>query len=127
MIKLIMPMKRKPGLSVEEFREYYESHHRLIGEKYLSGYASRYMRRYPQPTAGRDGNIHDPEYDVFLEVWYKDEAAMQACGKVMREKEAAAEILSDEENLFDTRYMQSYVVVDCESELPDIDPQNNGD
>ena len=120
MIKLIMPMKRKPGLSADEFRDYYESRHRLIGEKYLSGYATRYLRRYPQPTPGRDGNIHEPEYDVFLEVWYKDEAAMQACGLVMRGKEAAEEILTDEENLFDKRYMQSYVVIDCESELPQI-------
>ena len=30
MIKIIMPMKRRPGMSVEEFRDYYETKHRVI-------------------------------------------------------------------------------------------------
>ena len=46
MIKLISPMKRRPGISIEEFREYYEKKHRVIGEKYLTGFATKYMRRF---------------------------------------------------------------------------------
>ena len=57
MIKLVMPMKRRPGMTIPEFREYYETKHRLIGEKYLKGYASRYMRRFTNPTVDRDGEL----------------------------------------------------------------------
>ena len=84
MIKLVMPMKRRPGMSVEEFREYYETRHRLIGEKYLKGYVSKYMRRFTNPNVDRDGQLRDPEYDVFLEIWYPDQETMEACGKKPR-------------------------------------------
>lgn len=45
MIKVVTTLKKKAGMSTDDFRAYYETHHRLIGEKYLSGYATRYVRR----------------------------------------------------------------------------------
>ena len=96
MIKLVMPMKRRPGMTVEEFRAYYEERHRLIGEKYLTGYASRYFRRYTNPNRDRDGEMRDPEYDVFLEIWYPDEETMAACSSVLSSPEAQKEISEDE-------------------------------
>jgi len=116
-IKVIMPMKRRPGMTIPEFREYYEKRHRLIGEKYLKGFAVRYMRRFTNPTVDRDGELRDPEYDVFLEIWYPDEATMEACGKRLGAPEAQREILEDEEKVFDTRFMRSYVLEECESDL----------
>ncbi len=117
MIKLVMPMKRRPGMSVAAFREYYEHRHRLIGEKYLRGYASHYMRRYTRATPDRDGVLREPEYDVFLEIWYPDEQTMQACSEVLATAAAQDEILADEEQLFDTRFMRSYTVEECISDL----------
>ena len=43
MIKVIMLMKRRPGMTIPEFREYYENNHRVIGEKYLNGFAVKYI------------------------------------------------------------------------------------
>lgn len=117
MIKVVMPMKRRPGMSVAEFREYYESKHRLIGEKYLKGFASKYMRRFTNPTTDRDGQLRDPEYDVFLEIWYPDQETMEACGKLLGSPDAQREIREDEEKLFDMRFMRSYVVDECVSDL----------
>ena len=51
MIKMVMPMKRRPGMTIPEFREYYETKHRIIGEKYLKGYATKYMRRFTNSIA----------------------------------------------------------------------------
>ncbi len=110
-------MKRRPGMTIEEFREYYESTHRLIGEKYLSGYADKYMRRFTNPTVDRDGELRDPEYDVILEIWYPDRETMDACGQRLSEPEVQAEIRADEEKLFDMRYMRAYTVDECVSDL----------
>ena len=49
MIKMIGLLKRKPGMTTAAFRAYYESKHRLIGEKHLREYACRYARRYLTP------------------------------------------------------------------------------
>ncbi len=117
MIKLVMPMKRRPGMTIEAFREYYETRHRLIGEKYLEGYASKYVRRYTNPTRDRDGELRDPEYDVFLEIWYPDEVTMAACSEGLSTPEAQQEVHDDEAQLFDIRRMRSYIVEECESEL----------
>lgn len=117
MIKLVMPMKRRPGMSVEEFREYYETKHRLIGERHLKGYVDRYLRRFVNPLPDRDGELREPEYDVILEIWYPDEATFKACGQHLRQPEIAREIREDEEKLFDMRYMRSYLVDESESEM----------
>ena len=117
MIKLVMPMKRRPGMTIPEFREYYETKHRLIGEKYLKGYASKYMRRFTNATVDRDGELRDPEYDVFLEIWYPDEETMAACSKRLGTPEAQQEIREDEEQIFDMRYMRAYLVDECVSDL----------
>ena len=42
MIKVVTLLTRKPGMSREAFIEHYETHHRKIGEKYLSGFAVKY-------------------------------------------------------------------------------------
>ena len=120
MIKLVMPMKRRPGMSVEEFRDYYESRHRLIGEKYLKGYAEKYIRRFVDPLPDRQGELYDPEYDVILEIWYPDEATFKACGTHLSSPDIAREIREDEERLFDMRFMRSYLVTEVESDLEQV-------
>ncbi len=127
MIKLVMPMKRRPGMTVPEFRQYYETRHRVIGENYLSGYASRYVRRFTNATRDRDGELRDPEYDVFLEIWYPDEATMVACGKRLSSAEARKEISEDEAQLFDLSSMRSYLVDEHESVAVAADPKTPSD
>ncbi len=121
MIKLVMPIKKRPGMSTEEFRNYYESHHRLIGEKYLTGFVSRYVRRFLNPLPDRSGNVTEPEYDVLLEIWYPDEASFLACGKKLRQPDIAKEIAEDEAKLFDLTRMRSYLVEEFESDVESKD------
>lgn len=114
MIKLVLLMNRKPGLSREQFITHYEENHRLIGEKVLSGYACRYVRRYPT----RVGEPHDTDPDVIMEIWFQDMAAHDACFAAMADPELMAEIVADEDRLFDRGRMCSYFVEEHESYLP---------
>jgi hypothetical protein len=116
--KIIMPLRRKPGMSVEAFRNYYETYHRRIGEKYLAGYATRYMRRYTDALPDADGQMQDPDFDVLLEIWFPDAETFQVCAARFVTPEAEKEIREDEEQLFDRRHMPTYALHECESELP---------
>ena len=117
MIKVVSPMKRRPGMSIAEFREYYETNHRLIGEKYLTGFATRYVRRFTNPLPDQLGNLIDPEFDVILEVWYPDLETFNACLAKLGEPDIAKEIRVDEVKLFDLNYKRSYLVEEFESDL----------
>mgnify|MGYP006115675421 FL=1 len=117
MIKVISPMKRRLGMSVEDFRKYYENNHRIIGEKYLEGFAIKYIRRYTNPLLDRSGNLNNPEFDVLLEIWYPDMETFEACKKKLSEPDVIKEIREDEEKLFDTTYMRSYIVDEYQSEI----------
>ena len=120
MIKTVGLLKRRQGMSVEEFRAYYESNHRVIGEKYLGGYACRYMRRFLNPTSDPDAATFgaDGDFDVILEIWYPDQATHEAVGKHLAAPEAAAEILADELKLFDREENRFFTLTEAVSDMP---------
>ena len=120
MVKMVGLLKRRRGMSVEAFRAYYESTHRVIGEKYLSGYAVKYMRRFldarsdpATATFGADG-----DFDVILEIWYPDEATYVAVSKRLGQADAAAEILEDELKLFDREKNRFFTLTESASDMP---------
>jgi len=114
MIKVVTLLFKKSGLTKEAFRDYYETHHRKLGEKYLAPHALRYVRRYP--ILAGDG-ADDPEFDVMMEVWFDSYHAMEAAMVEMTADAAQAELSADEEQLFDRDRTQSFIVDECESDL----------
>lgn len=118
MVKMMIMLKRRPGMSVPEFMDYYETQHRLIGEKYLKGHAARYVRRYltPLPDAVT-GQIHEPEHDVVMEMWFPDQAAFEAAMAATTAPAAAAEIVADELKLFDRPKMRAFIVQEIDSDM----------
>ena len=118
MIKLVTLLTKKPGMSREAFIEHYETHHKRIGEKYLSGYAVKYQRRYLRVT---DSANHAPDvlpFDVLMEIWFPDQERMDAAMALIASEAAQAEIIADEARLFDRELTRSYVVEEYESEMP---------
>ena len=118
MIKVVTMLTRKPGMSREEFIEHYETHHRKIGEKYLSGFAVKYQRRYLQSAGFRGQEGAPVPFDVLMEIWYPDQDTLDAALAVLSTDEAQAEIIADEEHLFDRDLIRSYMVEEYESEMP---------
>jgi hypothetical protein len=119
-IKVVTLLTRKPGMSREAFIEHYETHHRKIGEKYLSGFAVKYQRRYLQSAGFRGQEGATLPFDVLMEIRYPDQDTLDAALAVLSKDEAQAEIIADEERLFDRDLIRSYTVEEYESEMPAV-------
>lgn len=117
MIKMITMLKRKPGLSMDEFRTYYEEHHAKLGVKYQTKMV-RYLRHYLYPAAeALSGEVREPDYDVLTEVWFEDRAAYEEGAALMLEGEANAALSADEDKIFDRSKNKMVFVETCESDL----------
>lgn len=114
-ITLITLLKRRPGMSKADFIAYYEAHHRLIGEKVLGGYATRYIRRFLHPTDGED---RPEDADVVMEIDFPDAATRDAWFAAMADETTMAEIVADEERLFDRDRIRTFTVEERTSVLP---------
>jgi len=106
-------------MSREAFIEHYETHHRVIGEKYLRGYAIKYQRRYLTPPEPAAADSTDLPFDVLMEIWFPDKDRMEAAMAIISSDEAQEEIIADEQRLFDRGLIRSYVVEEYESEMPE--------
>jgi hypothetical protein len=114
--KIVMLMKRKPGISVEEFRNYYETRHAPMAEKYSKGVA-RYIRRYlnplDHPETGPGGEL---PYDVITEIWFTDEAIFKSMLAYITTTIMPDEVIADEKNLFDRSSFKLATYTECETD-----------
>jgi hypothetical protein len=125
MLKVMLLMKRKPGLSLAEFIERYETVHVPLAEKHARGLL-HYERHYlhPSPTDIHGNPVGEPEYDVLTELWYESrEAFDESHGGMSRHPERIAEIVADEEKLFDRAKSRLVFVEDRVSDLDSRAPR----
>jgi uncharacterized protein (TIGR02118 family) len=114
MTKVVLLMKRKAGLSFEEFKDYYERNHAPLAKRLLGEFMLDYRRNYrsggiaTEQTDAPDG----ADFDVITEIWYKDQASMEAMWAHARKPEIAAEIDADGDKFMD-REMRFYIVEEC--------------
>jgi EthD domain len=110
-------MKRRPGMTMEAFKDYYENHHVPLALKYSSD-ISRYVRRYlapqPNPDTGAAGEL---QFDVITELWFDDEAKFQGTVKYLSTSVMPDEIVEDEKRLFDRPTMRMATIVERESDM----------
>lgn len=115
--KILMFMKRRPGMSLAEFQDYYENRHVPLCSKYLSG-VSRYQRRFltphPNPETGATDEL---EFDVITELWFEDESVFRGTVKYLATSVMPDDVVNDEKQLFDRARTRMATVVECESDL----------
>jgi uncharacterized protein (TIGR02118 family) len=105
-------LKRRPGMSHEAFRAYYEDHHVPLCMGYM-GAARRYLRRYVEPAA--DGA--EAPFDVITELWFDSARVRDAVIETMARDAMPAEVIADEEKLFDRSLTRAFAISDCETAL----------
>lgn len=107
--KILIFLKRRPGMSVAEFRDYYENVHARLGEKYSGSGLVRYQRRYVEALAVQGTPDSDQlPCDVITELWFKDRAVFEGMKAFTAKGQLPSDVLEDELRLFDraqTRYM----------------------
>ncbi len=116
--KILLLMKRKPGISMEEFRDYYENNHVPLCAPYMSGIA-RYFRRYltPQPHA-ESGTCEELPYDVVTEMWFDNEDNFKGTLAYITTSVMPDEVVQDELKFFHRPTMRIATVVECETPMP---------
>ncbi|MBW8784404.1 MAG: EthD domain-containing protein [Novosphingobium sp.] len=114
--KILLFLKRKPGMSREAFRDYYENHHVPLASKY-SQQIARYVRRYVEPQSGPNFPGGEPDFDVITEMWFDDEATFRGTLEYLTTSAMPDDIVADEENLFDRPRSRIAVVTECDSPM----------
>ena len=115
MIKLICLFKRRPGMSVQEFEDYYENHHSKLGEKYMP-LARRYVRRYVKPqTNPITGIAEELDFDVVMEIWWDNQADYKTTMAAIASDEIRPIFEEDEKKIFDGHHNRIFLVEERES------------
>lgn len=114
-------LKRKPGTTLEQFIDYYETTHHKLGIKYSGEGMSRYRRLFLRPAAyPLGGAAAEPAYDVVTEVSFsRDGAASEASG-AMSDPEVNRIVEEDESNFVDKSVRNFAVFKTRESVLPRV-------
>ncbi len=115
-LKLLVFLKRKPGMTMDEFVERYENVHARVGEKVLRGSAIRYFRRYLFPTRARADRV-EGDCDVVTEIWFPDRATYEQWLERAAAPEILDEIVQDELLQFDRSKKRHFIVQEYESTL----------
>ena len=119
MIKLLIFMKRKSGLSRQEFMDYYENNHVLLITKHFGQFPTDYRRNYADDTApfgladvseSSEAAKAHVEFDVLTEIWLKDRATMDAMFARAAQPHIAAEVAADEEKFVDRASVRFHLV-----------------
>jgi uncharacterized protein (TIGR02118 family) len=107
MIRLVFLLRRKPGLSLEDFQRYWREEHGPL----VAGHAKHIgVSRYTQSHRVEDpaneamhrarGGM-EPAYDGVAELWWESEEALAAAGNTPAGQAAGAALLEDEARFID--------------------------
>jgi EthD domain len=116
--KILLFMKRRPGMSFEAFQDYYENHHAPLCEKYTSSGISRYVRRFLTPHPNPEARTNEElPFDVITELWFEDETLFRGTVKYLATSIMPDEVVEDEKRLFDRSKTRMATVIERESAL----------
>ena len=118
MFKVMVMIKRKRGMSMQDFIQYYETKHAPLGASKVPN-LKRYVRHFIRPFGNEIyGADSEPPYDVLTEIWFDDEADFKRGMAYLSDPETAAIIGADEEQLFERSSIRFMIMEDHETTLP---------
>ena len=118
MKRLVALLERKPGMSVEDFRTYYETRHAPLISSFLVP-GVEYRRTYVDHSTLFGANVPDPadqpgiDCDVITTLSFPTEEIFTAAMAGLRAPENAAKVAADEENFIDRPRKRIFITNEC--------------
>lgn len=122
MFTVFAMFRKRAGMSMEAFIDYYENHHSKLGVGLpgLVRYTRNYLTPAPYPVGGEVG---EPAYDVITEMVFESrEAYERGFSGGLSNPRIEAMVIADEERLFDRSQSRLVFVESHTSELKPITP-----
>lgn len=112
MIKVIGLAKRKPGMSFEDFCEYYRTKHAKLGAPVMKrAGAVYYKRNYVVPASNMfHGEVEESDFDVVVEFGFPDRESFEKCFEITNEMRD--EFITDEEKFLDRDSIRMLMIVE---------------
>lgn len=116
MFKVLILIKRKPGMSIEDFRRHYEENHAPLAMRMVPN-LKRYVRHYaaPYPDAA---SMPDIPCDVITEFGFDDRADFERGMAYIQDPERSPILVEDEERFIDRDSVRFFMIEDCETVIP---------
>jgi uncharacterized protein (TIGR02118 family) len=114
MIKIMLLVSRKAGVSPEEFREHYETIHAPLAAKHLP-YLARYVRNYAVDRFGGDVG-----WDCVTEFWFDYPGPWREARTKILSQDMLDLFAADEEQFMDRSSMRTLVVEEGETPIVDL-------
>ena len=114
MFKALFHIKRKPGLSHEQFRHHFETVHVKMAQKYFGHLMIGYQRNYPSEViegARVNRSERQADFDCISEWMLPDRAAFDQIMAMFADPVIGQEFYEDEENFLDR---ESTMLVLCD-------------
>lgn len=124
MYKMVALLKRRSGMSMQEFIDYYETRHAALARELLPELRD-YRRNYVLHVGPRS-SAAGPDFDVITEMYFDDAAAAQAMyDRLQNDPVLARRMQEDEAALFDC---SRFVILALDERVspprqPDLPPQ----
>lgn len=123
MAKLVFFLKRKAGITPEQFREHYETSHVRLAQKYIGHLLTGYVRNYPILATLDPSNApvnvppvpYDVGYDAITEMRVRDMAAVAEIGRIFNDPQVQPILKADEQKFLDDKATVMIVCDECDS------------
>lgn len=118
---MVFFVTRKPGLSPEEFKNYYETEHqplgkRLAGDLWPESHTRHYIARNPgsghEPNAPwiLAGNSSDFDWDAMVRLDFKNEGHFKGFSSLVAREGLAKVVAEDSEKFMDTSKTRAVII-----------------
>jgi EthD domain len=108
--RLLIFLKRKPGMSVAEFRNYYENRHIPLCMKYMRR-LKLYRRHYLELPSGEV----EMDFDVITELGFADAKTRDLVLDTLARDAMPADVIADEAYFLDRTRSRAVAVTGCET------------